>query len=199
MSTSYRDSQRYRKTYSFYRPLPRPEVMAAGGGTSDQALKELDWKNSVRAASTADISISSVITAIDGVTLNDGDRVLIKDQMSGAENGIYTWDATTQLLSRAADAVQGTLTCGAACYVEEGTQSGSAWLLATFDPITVGTTALTWVLFGGSSIFITSGQSARTIYSASFGGNLYPDQVGSDIFFYVSGSSSEKEYSEENL
>lgn len=192
MSTSYRDAQRYRKTYSYMRPVPRPETIAAATIVSDQALKELDWKNSVRAASTSDISIGSTIVVLDGVTLNDGNRVLIKDQASPSENGIYVWSSSTQLLSRAEDAVQGTLTCGAACYVEEGSQSGSAWLLATFDPITVGSTSLTWVLFGGSSIFLTNGQEARTIYSASFGGSLYPSEIGQDIFFFVSGSSTEK-------
>ena len=191
MSTSYRDSQRYRKTYSYYRPVPRPEIMATGT-ISEQALRELDWKQSVRAGSTADITILSTLTVLDGVTLNDGDRVLIKDQLTSSENGIYDYSAVTQLLSRSPDAVQGTLSSGAACYIEEGSQAGSAWLLASIDPIVVGTTPLTWVLFGGSSIFVTSGQNARTIYSASFGGTQYPDQVGTDIFFYVSGSSEQK-------
>jgi len=191
---SYRDSQRYRKVYSYYRPVPRvpDNNFTIDKEYVDLALQGLDWKQSVRVATTSNIFVDSSISSIDGVTLADEDRVLVKNQNSPEENGIYVWYSSTQMLVRALDAQQDTLTSGAACYVEEGPLAGSAWLLSTQDPITVGTTSQTWVQFGASSIFTVSAQSAKTPLSATFGGNLYPNQVGSDVFFFVSGSTDQK-------
>lgn len=141
MSTSYRDSQRYKKTYSYFRSTPRPELMAADI-TSEQLLS-LDWKPSVVCASTVNITILSTVSVIDGVSLTDTNRVLIKNQTVDSENGIYDYNALTSLLTRSSDALLGTtLSLGAVCYVEDGTQAGSAWLLNDISPVT-------WSIFKG--------------------------------------------------
>jgi len=191
---SFRDSQRFRKVYSYYRPTPRvADVFSIDKDYVDAVFRSLDWKQSVRAASTSSVTISGTITAIDGINLADEDRVLLKDQSSPEENGIYVWYSSDQKLVLALDSVQDSLTCGATTYVEEGsTNEGTIWVLSTHDPITVGSTPQTWTQFsggGGSGIFTTSGTSARTEYSASFGGSKYPNQVGSDVFFYVNGDA----------
>src|SRR4051812_6172232 len=54
----------------------------------DAALWAQDWKNSCRVASTANVNIASAPSSIDGVSLNNGDRVLLKDNTTGSENGI---------------------------------------------------------------------------------------------------------------
>lgn len=80
---------------------------------------------------------------VDGVTLATGDRILIKDQASGAENGIYTVNASgtpTRALDfdESAEVLPGTLVV-----VSEGTSNkDSIWQLTTNATITVGTTAL---------------------------------------------------------
>lgn len=113
-------------------------------------VRGLDWKASVRAASTANVTVASPGASIDGVTLVAGDRVLLKNQTTASENGIYTWSASGSALIRATDASAGTLTAGAAVLTTEGTTNAdTAWVLSTDDPITVGTTSLAFSQFGG--------------------------------------------------
>lgn len=106
-----------------------------------EQLQKLDAKQSVRAATTANITLSGVQT-IDGVALTVGDRVLVKDQTAAAQNGIYL--AAAQGWTRAADADNGTkLSSGARISVEEGTaNAGSTWYLSTTGSINVGSTTI---------------------------------------------------------
>lgn len=188
---SYRDSQRFRKVYGYYRPIPRPTDTStlADKDYVDEVVAGIDWKQSVRAASTTNVNLSLAVSSVDNISFADEDRVLIKNQTAAAENGIYIYYSSTGNLTRTLDAAQDTLTGGAATYVEEGTENnGTAWLLSTSDPITVGTTSQTWVLF--STIypaFIKSGSYAKTTSKTSFSGQ-YADAIGSNVFFYVSGT-----------
>jgi hypothetical protein len=189
---TYRDSQRYRKVYSYYRPLPRA-TDSVDKGYVDMVVSGLDWKQSVRVASDTNMSVISP-GPVDGISLADEDRVLLKSQIDASENGIYVYYASMGRLVRALDAEQDTLTCGAATYVEEGlTNAQSVWILTTIDPIVVGTTAQTWSPFSAAgSIFVTTLGMARTVYSASFGGTSFVNAIGSDVFFYVSGSAGSR-------
>jgi hypothetical protein len=206
---SVRDAQRYRKIYSFYRPQPRTELLGSGGGGGGATdVLSLDWKNSVRVATDGSLtsplpseafpqSMPPGMTVIDTVTLNPGDRVLIKDQALPKDNGIYIFheSAGTVWFTRTADAVQDTLTCGASVYVEDGSvNKGCAYVLATLDPITVDTTDLVWEKLAGpgSSIFTseTSPNRAKTVYSISIDpDNQYANEVDPNVFFWVSGST----------
>ena len=115
----------------------------------------LDPKASVRAATTANITLSGAQT-IDGVSVIAGDRVLVKDQSTGSENGI--WVAASGAWSRATDAdTDAEVTAGMFTFVEEGTlNADSGWALSTNNPIVVGTTALSFVQFS-SAAAITAG------------------------------------------
>lgn len=120
----------------------------------------IDWKQSVRAATTANLAALSGLLTVDGVTLVAGDRILVKNQTTASGNGVYV--AATGAWTRAPDAVQGQLTSGATVMVTEGTVNGNAqWQLTTDDPITVGTTAQTWAQIG-----------AGTSYTAPAGGGV---------------------------
>ncbi len=115
------------------------------------ALKAgFDFKDSVRVASTANLTLSGTQT-IDGVAVIAGDRVLAKNQTTGADNGIYVVAAGAW--ARATDAdVSAEVSAGMTVPVAEGTANGdSAWFLTTNDPITLGTTALTFSKLGPSS------------------------------------------------
>lgn len=106
----------------------------------------LDWKQSVRAASTGDLVLNGTQT-VDTVALVAGDRILVKDQTLGEQNGIYQVQAAAW--NRAADAnVSNEVTNDLTVEVEEGSQAGTAWRLSTPDPILLGTTVLTFVPFG---------------------------------------------------
>lgn len=115
------------------------------------AAAGIDPKEAVNAATTANITLSGTQT-VDGVTLAVGDRVLVKNQTNAAQNGIYRVANSTW--SRAPDATQGNLTSGAMVLVLGGTNNaGSQWFLNTADPITVGTTAQSWVQFGAGGAY----------------------------------------------
>ena len=116
----------------------------------DAARSGLDVKASVRAASTGNLTLSGTQT-IDGVVLVAGDRVLVKDQTTGAQNGIYVVAASAW--SRATDAdANAEVTSGMFTFVEEGTTNGSSgWVLTTTGTITVGTSSLAFGLFSVTS------------------------------------------------
>ena len=126
----------------------------------DATANGLDVKSSVRAATTAAGTLASDFAngdSVDGVTLATNDRILIKDQASGSENGIYTVNASgapTRATDFDADAE---VTAGAFTFVEEGTANGDCgFVLSTNGSITVGSTALTFTQFSGAGL-ITAG------------------------------------------
>lgn len=132
---------------------PSASTDAATKAYVDGLLQGFDWKQSVRAASTANATLSSGFangSVIDGVTLATGDRILIKNQATGSENGIYTVNASGAP-TRATDADSSSeVTAGLTVFVSEGTTNGnSAWALTTDDTITLGTTSLVFAQVSG--------------------------------------------------
>ena len=119
---------------------------------ADSIKQSLDVKQSVRAATTANITIATALNngdTIDGVTLATGDRVLVKDQSTGSENGIYVVGATP---ARSDDAdTSADVTAGMFVFVTEGTANGdNGFILTTNDTITLGTTSLSFTQFSGA-------------------------------------------------
>lgn len=109
------------------------------------------WKQPVRAATTANGTLASAFEngdTIDGVTLATGDRILIKDQTTGSENGIYTVNASGAP-TRATDADTASEILQATVFVREGTTNADLAFTLTNDTITLGTTALTFVQISG--------------------------------------------------
>lgn len=155
----------------------------------DAAVNGIDWKNSVRAASTTDLAstfsspgavtvtyanntpgtTASTLTVaaaggnwigvtFDTVTLSVGNRILIKNQTTGLQNGIYTVtqvgntaNSTSFIFTRASDAdVDGDMSGGTAVWVEEGSQQDTGWVITTDGSIVIGTTASVWTQFSGA-------------------------------------------------
>ena len=115
----------------------------------DAARSGLDVKSSVRIATTANITLSGTQT-IDGVVASAGDRVLVKNQTAGAQNGIY--DVAVGAWTRSTDAdTSGEFNSGAFTFVEEGTTNGGrGYVLTTANTITLGTTSLAFTTFSSS-------------------------------------------------
>lgn len=115
----------------------------------DAARSGLDVKASVRAATTENITLSGE-QSIDGVSVASGDRVLVKNQSTGSQNGIYV--CAVGSWTRAADAdSDAEVTSGLFTFVEEGTANAdSGWVLTTDGSITVGTTSLSFAQFSGA-------------------------------------------------
>ena len=115
----------------------------------DLTVQGLDPKQSVRAASTANIATLSGAMTIDGVALVAGDRVLVKDQTAPAQNGVYLVAASTW--NRASDMDAWGELVSAYLFVEQGAVNADVGFLCTVDPGgTLGSTAITFVQFNGA-------------------------------------------------
>ena len=128
-----------------------------------QSMYNQDWKNSVRVASTANVNIASAPASIDGVTLSNGNRVLLKNQTAGSENGIYVFNGSGSAMTRAEDAnTSAEVTSGMAVSVEEGTQNQrTSWKLTTANPIVLATTSLAFELFVVTSSPVLTNSNKR--------------------------------------
>jgi hypothetical protein len=109
---------------------------------------------SVRVASTGNINLSLPGATIDGVSMANGDRFLAKNQSTPSQNGVYIWDTSTTPATRATDfdgnSSSGEVVAGATLWVNEGTTNeDTGWTLTTNDPITVGSTSLTFTQTSG--------------------------------------------------
>jgi len=113
----------------------------------------LSAKEAVRAATIANITLTGAQT-IDGVAVVAGDRVLVKAQTNGFDNGIYVASATAW--ARSADAnISTEVRAGMFCFVTEGTvNADSGWVMATDGAVILGTTVLSFVQFSGAGQLI---------------------------------------------
>jgi hypothetical protein len=128
---------------------PTSAMHAATKQYVDATATGLDVKASVRAATTANITLSGEQT-IDGVELVAGNRVLVKNQNTASANGIYV--VASGSWTRAADFdADAEVTPGAFTFVEEGTAyADSGWVLTNDGSVVVGTTSLSFTQFSGA-------------------------------------------------
>jgi hypothetical protein len=112
-------------------------------------------KDAVRVAAPINISLASPGATIDGVTLVVGDRILLANQTLPAQNGIYIFNGASSALTRSTDADESVeVHEGLSVVSVEGTVNAQKqWVLTTQDPITVGTTALTFVSFPAQAVY----------------------------------------------
>ena len=122
----------------------------------DDTVASISWKNEVRVATTANGALASAFAngqTVDGQVLATGDRILIKDQTTQTENGIYTVNASGAP-TRATDADSDGDFKGAAVFVASGTTNGGTrWVCNTTGTITLGATNLTFAQFGGGQTY----------------------------------------------
>ena len=145
----------------------------------DMTVQGLDPKQSVRAATTANIATLSGTMTIDGIALVAGDRVLVKDQTTTSQNGIYVVAAGAW--TRSLDADAWTELPGAYVFAESGTTNADMGYVCTVDAGgTLNTTAITFQQFSGAgqisagmgltksgnSIDIGTASSARIVVNA---------------------------------
>lgn len=86
----------------------------------DAASEGLHWKKAAKCASTANVDISSAPATIDGVSLSADDRVLLKDQTTASQSGIYIWASAGSAMTRADDADSAEKLSSAAIFVQQG-------------------------------------------------------------------------------
>lgn len=149
---------------------PESSGSTAHSHTQYQLASGDRWKQPVRVATTVNGTLATAFEngdTIDGIVLATGDRLLIKDQTAGAENGIYVVAATGAPL-RATDLDETGEVVGSLVYVVQGTANGGRVFrnTNTTEPV-IGTTAITWaesgsgvasielVIDGGGSVITT--------------------------------------------
>ena len=165
---------------------PTQATDAATKNYVDAVKTGLDPKDSVRVATTGALSVtyangSSGVGAtltnagtqaaltVDSIVLAVNDRILVKNQATAAQNGIYTVTnvgsaSTNWVLTRSIDAdTAAELTSGAFTFVEEGTQNGdNGFVCTTNGAITIGTTSIDWVQFSGAGQVIAGAGLTKT-------------------------------------
>jgi hypothetical protein len=134
-------------------------VTAAPSGATDLVNKQyvdyfaagLSWKQPVNAASTVNITSLSGLQTVDTVSLVAGNTVLVKNQSTAADNGIYLVSSGAWTRSVGADTWDEYV--GAVVFVISGSQADSAWYTSAQPGGTLGTTAINWFNFSVASTY----------------------------------------------
>ena len=108
-------------------PTPTAAGDAVPKSYVDSAVEGLAWKDSARVATQSNINLSSPGATIDGVTMASQDRVLVRNQSTQSENGIYVWNGSAVAITRSLDASTFAELEQAIITVEEGTDAGTTW------------------------------------------------------------------------
>lgn len=179
---------------------PTQTTDAATKGYVDAVKTGLDVKDSVRLATTGNLTatydngtsgVGATLTnsgtqealTIDGVSAVVGNRILVKDQTTGLQNGIYVVTdigsaSTNWVLTRAIDfdnSPDGEVSGGAFTFVEAGTtQADNGYVVTTNGAITVGSTSIDWVQFSGAGQVVAGAGLTKN-------GNTLDVQVGTGI------------------
>jgi hypothetical protein len=153
----------------------------------DNTTAGLNFHAAVHAATTANLDatynngtsgVGATLTAnangalvVDGHTLNADERVLVKNQTAGLQNGIYVVTATGDgsnpwVLTRATDADNspaGEIAYGDFCFVQSGsTNVGYGYIVNTTGTITIGTTAISYVQFNAGQVVVAGNGLTET-------------------------------------
>lgn len=108
-----------------------PSPSAAGDAVPrsyvDSAVEGLAWKDSARVSTQSNINLSSPGATVDGITMASQDRVLVRNQSTQSQNGIYVWNGAAVALTRSLDASTFAELEQAVITVEEGTDAGTTW------------------------------------------------------------------------
>lgn len=108
-------------------PAPTAAGDAVPKSYVDSAVEGLAWKDSARVSTQSNINLSSPGATIDGITMASQDRVLVRNQSTQSQNGIYIWNGAATALTRALDASTFAELEQAIITVEEGTDAGTTW------------------------------------------------------------------------
>ena len=126
----------------------------------DSVAQGLSTKTAVRVATTANITLSGTQT-IDGVSVIAGDRVLVKNQTTTTQNGVY--DVASGAWARSTDSDTGTELVNAFYFVQSGTTlQATGWVQSTPGPITLGSTSIVFSQFSGAADYTAGAGLTKT-------------------------------------
>lgn len=114
------------------------------------AIEGLAPKDNVRVATQSNINLSSPGSSIDGITMATNDRVLVRNQTTQSQNGLYLWNGAAVAMTRSADASTFDELESAVVTVDEGTDAGTTWRQTQVNG-TIGTNNVIWTSFGNAT------------------------------------------------
>jgi hypothetical protein len=115
----------------------------------DALVEGLAWKDNCRVSTQGNLNLASPGSTIDGITMATGDRVLVRQQTSQPENGIYIWNGAATPATRAADCSTSNELESAVTTVDEGTDADTSWRQDTVN-FTLDSGNVVWVAFGSA-------------------------------------------------
>ena len=157
---------------------PTADSDAATKAYVDSVAEGLHVHASVAAATTANVDLTpgNAPSTIDGVTLTDQMRILVKSQTAPAENGIYIYDQATDDLVRALDYnTAAEIDAGDFVFVDGGNIYGNTGWVQINAITTLGTDPVAWVQFSGAGTF-TAGDGL-TLDGTEFNVNGTADRI----------------------
>jgi hypothetical protein len=137
----------------------------------------------------ATITLGTALAELDGYTLQNTNRILVKDQANAAHNGIYTWATGGTVLTRATDfdtSVE--MAGGDFVFVDNGTQYGNSGWVCSDEIVTVGSDNVNWTQFSGAGTYI--GGDGLTLNGGTFSVNVAASggiEISSDALQLKSG------------
>ena len=120
----------------------------------DNAVEGLAWKDSCRVATVSNLNLAAPGATIDGINMVANDRVLVKNQSTASQNGIYIWNGAATPATRASDANTFAELEQAVVTVEEGTSAGASFRQSAVNG-TIDSSAVNWTNFGTSAAAAT--------------------------------------------
>tara|TARA_R100000734_G_C3318910_1_gene113732 strand:+ start:5096 stop:6907 length:1812 start_codon:yes stop_codon:yes gene_type:complete len=108
------------------------------------------WKEPARVASTGNVNISNPGTdTFDGVQIQSGDRIVLKDQSSQSENGVYDFNGSSSAMTRSSDANSADELNGLAIFIKEGSIAADQGFVQTSEIANLGSDNVVFVQFTG--------------------------------------------------
>jgi hypothetical protein len=132
-------------------PAPTASGDAANKAYVDSAVDGLKWKQSCRVSTVgSNLNLASPGATIDGITMASQDRVLVRSQSTGSQNGIYIWNGASTTMTRALDANIFAELEQAVVSVEEGTDANTTFRQTAINGV-IDVATVSWVSFGTSA------------------------------------------------
>jgi len=140
---------------------PTASTDAASKSYVDNVSQGLDVKDSVKVATTANGTLASAFAngqTVDGITLATNDRIMLKDQSTQTENGIYVVNASGAP-TRADDFATGATVAGAFAFVEQGSTNADSGFVVSSNKGSdvVGTNNIVFTQFSGTGSGVSAG------------------------------------------
>ena len=167
---------------------PSSDLHAATKAYVDSVAEGLHVHASVIAATTENVALSTALEngdVLDGITLATGNRILVKNQTTQSENGIYVVQASGQP-ARATDFdTAAEVDSGDFVFVTSGTANASSGWIQTNRPATIGTDAIAFTQFSGAGTFAAGTGLTLT-------GNTFSINTGTTVDLSTAQSLSNK-------